>query len=77
MSGLTGKPGSSCSPVMAPANQNGMERAKTDKKNFIESRCAPTPKQNGTRATHADAVSSQWLWAMPFSSSSRSSARRK
>jgi len=32
MSELTGRPGNSCSPVIAPTNQNGLERAKANKK---------------------------------------------
>ncbi len=34
MSELTGRPGNICSLVTAPINQNGIESAKTSKKNF-------------------------------------------
>jgi hypothetical protein len=34
MSALTGRPGNICSLVTAPINQNGIDRAKTSKKNF-------------------------------------------
>jgi hypothetical protein len=33
MTALTGRPGNSCSPVNAPSNQNGRERANSNRKN--------------------------------------------
>ena len=47
ISALTASPGINCWSVMLPASQNGMESAKTSRKNFSGDRIGGTPSPAG------------------------------